>query len=68
MEATHIMSDPRSGKLGMLNKDGNDDDDDNNDNLQRKQASCSLATFWFSKSHSHTEEQVLRGCLPPDIL
>ena len=32
MGATHIMSNPRSGKLGMLNKDDNDDDDDDDDN------------------------------------
>ena len=31
MEVTHITSDPRSGKLGMLNKDDDDDDDDDND-------------------------------------
>ena len=28
MALTHIKSDPRSGKLGMLNKDDDDDDDD----------------------------------------
>ena len=27
-EATHITSNPRSGKLGTLNKDDDDDDDD----------------------------------------
>ena len=27
MEATHIMSNPRSGKLGTINKDDDDDDD-----------------------------------------
>ena len=26
MEATHIMSNPRSGKLGTINKDDDDDD------------------------------------------
>ena len=31
MEVTHITSDPRSGKLGTLNKDDNDDDDDDDD-------------------------------------
>ena len=27
VEATHITSDPRSGKLGMVNDDDDDDDD-----------------------------------------
>ena len=27
MEATHITSNPRSGKLGMVNEDDDDDDD-----------------------------------------
>ena len=31
MEATHITSDPRSGKLGTVNED--DDDDDDNDDV-----------------------------------
>ena len=31
MEATHITSNPRSGKLGMLNKDDDDDDDGDGD-------------------------------------
>ena len=29
MEATNIMSNPRNGKLGLLNEDDDDDDDDN---------------------------------------
>ena len=31
MEVTHITSNPRDGKLGMLNKDNDDDDDDDDD-------------------------------------
>ena len=27
MEASHIISDPRSGKLGTLNEEDDDDDD-----------------------------------------
>ena len=36
METTHISSNQRSGKLGMLNKDGDDDgngDSDDNDDI-----------------------------------
>ena len=31
MEATHITSNSRSGKLGTINEDDNDDDDDGDD-------------------------------------
>ena len=31
MDTTHIMSDPRSGKLGMINEDNDDDGDDDDD-------------------------------------
>ena len=31
MKATHITSNPRSGKLGTLNKDDDVDDDDDDD-------------------------------------
>ena len=34
MEATHITSNPRSGKLGMVNED--DDDNDDDDEQHRK--------------------------------
>ena len=33
VEATHVTSDPRSGKLGVLNKHDDDDDDDDDDEL-----------------------------------
>ena len=31
MEATHIMSNPRSGKRGAINGDDDDDDNDSDD-------------------------------------
>ena len=31
MKATHITSNPRSGKLGTINEDDDDDDDDDGD-------------------------------------
>ena len=34
MEATHITSNPRSGKLGIVNEDDDDDDDDDDDAIQ----------------------------------
>ena len=33
METTNIMSNPRSGKLGTLNKNDDDDDDDDDDHF-----------------------------------
>ena len=35
MEATHIMSNPKSGKLGTLNEEEEKDDDDDDTNIYR---------------------------------
>ena len=40
MEATHITSNPESGKLGTLNKDDDVDDDDETDILGKQLFTC----------------------------